>query len=151
MYCCCYRRHCSSGGGSLADKTKSKRLYRLGENKSFIRTLVGTLTRRRRGRERTFRQDLRIPRVIITIILCRRNPFTFYRLNRRGPGLYAFKRIAIFRKYKTISFIGSGRLNIYAVTRCARSTVSGLRRLIRDCRLRNGRVAPRTITGNCPQ
>lgn len=32
--------HCS-----LADKTKSKRLYRLGENKSFIRTLVGTLSR----------------------------------------------------------------------------------------------------------
>jgi len=33
------RRH-----GLAADKTKSKRLYRLGENKSFVRTLVGTLS-----------------------------------------------------------------------------------------------------------
>jgi len=59
---------------SLADKTKSKRLYRLGKNKSFIRTLVGTLSRCPAVSKEHFG-------AFRVIILCQRNPFTFYCLN----------------------------------------------------------------------
>jgi len=59
---------------SLADKTKSKRLYRLGKNKSFIRTLVGTLSRCPVVAKEHFG-------AFRVIILCQRNPFTFYCLN----------------------------------------------------------------------
>lgn len=59
---------------SLADKTKSKRLYRLGKNKSFIRTLVGTLSRCPAVAKEHFG-------AFRVIILCQRNPFTFYCLN----------------------------------------------------------------------